>query len=261
VIVPNLDSYATKYANASMERKDGILELTLHTTGKSLVWTLQTHDELGYLFADIAADRENKVLILTGAGDSFCADLDHSTFSSTTPMEWDRIVFDGRRLLENLLAVNVPVIAAVNGPAHVHAEIPILSDVVLAAESASFRDGHYSSGVVPGDGAHVVWTHALGANRGRYFLLTGQELDAHTARDLGVVNEVLPAADLRERAWELAETFAARPFLTRRYAREVLTLQYRTLLRDHITTGLALQGLAKTQANPYAISPAVETGD
>jgi enoyl-CoA hydratase/carnithine racemase len=99
---------------------------------------------------------------------------------------------------------------------------------------------------VPGDGCHVVWTHVLGPNRGRYFLLTGQELDARTALDYGVVNEVLPAKDLLPRARQLAQEIAGKTFLARRYAREVLTQEYKRLMHAGVGAGLALQGLAKT---------------
>jgi enoyl-CoA hydratase/carnithine racemase len=240
------EDYATKYKNVQMRRRDGILELTFHTAGKSLVWSLDVHDELPYLFTEIASDRENKVVILTGTGAAFCDALDHSTFQSRRPEEWDNILYEGQRLLNNLLAINVPVIAAVNGPARYHSEIPIMSDVVLASDTALFQDHHFKSGTVPGDGAHVVWTHVLGPNRGRYFLLTGQEIDAATALAFGAVNEVLRPADLVPRAWELAENFAAKTFLVRRYAREALTHEYKRLMHGGIGLGLSLQGLAKT---------------
>ncbi|HSV83238.1 MAG TPA: enoyl-CoA hydratase/isomerase family protein [Ramlibacter sp.] len=241
-----LEDYATKYRNVQVERQDGILQLTFHTGGNSLVWTLEVHDALPYLFSDIASDRENKVVILTGAGNAFCDQLDHSTFQSRSPEQWDNILFEGQRLLNNLLAVNVPVIAAVNGPARFHSEIPVMSDIVLASDTAVFQDHHFKAGTVPGDGCHVVWNHVLGPNRGRYFLLTGQELDATTAREFGVVNEVLPAANLLPRAWELARSIAEKSFLARRYAREVLTQEYRRLMHAGVGPGLALQGLAKT---------------
>ncbi len=86
--------------------------------------------------------------------------------------------------------IDVPIIAAVNGPAIVHAEIAVLSDIVLAAESATFADAaHFPHGTVSGDGAHLVWPLLLGPNRGRYFLYTGQRLDASTALELGVVSD------------------------------------------------------------------------
>jgi len=77
----NLKDYANKYQNLEMERRDGILELRLHTRGGPHLWSESAHRELSYAFTDIACDTENKVVILTGKGDSFCADLDSATFS------------------------------------------------------------------------------------------------------------------------------------------------------------------------------------
>ena len=77
----------------------------------------------------------------------------------------------------NLLNIEVPVISAINGPAWRHGEIPLLSDIVLAADTAAFQDSaHFPNGLVPGDGMHIVMPLLLGMNRGRYFLLTGQTL-------------------------------------------------------------------------------------
>ena len=88
--------------------------------------------------------------------------------------------------MTNLLEIEVPVIGAVNGPATIHAEIPVMSDIVLASQTATFQDApHFPRGVVPGDGVHVVWPLLLGQNRGRYFLLTGQTLSAHRGNGLG----------------------------------------------------------------------------
>jgi enoyl-CoA hydratase/carnithine racemase len=82
----------------------------------------------------------------------------------------------------------------------------------------------------------------LGPNRGRYFLLTGQELDAAELLRLGVVNEVLPGADLLSRAWEIARGFAQRSDIALRYSRVVLTQEIRTALVAHLSHGLALEG-------------------
>lgn len=239
------EDYAYKYRNVRMLRRDGILQLTFHTNEQSLVWTLDVHDSLPYLFEQIAADRDNKVVIMTGTGEAYCDALDHSTFRSRRPEHWDNIWHEGQRLLNNLLDINVPVIAAVNGPARVHAEIPVMADVVLATPGAIFQDQHFKAGTVPGDGCHIVWSYLLGPNRSRYFLLTAQQLDAAAALQLGVVNEVLQPAELLPRAWQLAEEFAAKTYLVRRYTRQVLTYQYKRLMRDGIAHSLALQGLAK----------------
>ena len=142
------------------------------------------------------------------------------------------------------------MIAAVNGPATIHAELAVLCDVVLAAEHAVFQDSHYPRGVVPGDGVHVVWSLVLGPNQGRYFLLTGQELTAQRACELGVVAEVLPQNELLDRAWELARDLASKPTLTRRYSRVALVQPLKRALLNDLEFGLALEGLAAGDSWP-----------
>jgi len=244
-VAPRFEQYRDRFQNIKLERQDGILTMTVHTGGKSLVWSARAHEELGYCFTDVGTDRDNKVVILTGAGDNFCADIDAGSFKLSTAGDWDLTFFDGRRLLNNLLDIEVPVIAAVNGPARIHPEIPVLSDIVLAADTALFQDApHFMSGIVPGDGAHVVWPYVIGGNRGRVFLLTGQELDAKTALEYGAVAEVLPRQRLMSRARELAQNIAAKPMLTRRYTRVALTQRIKRLLQEGLSLGLAVEALA-----------------
>jgi enoyl-CoA hydratase/carnithine racemase len=252
-VAARFDQYRNRYQNIRLEREDGILLMTLHTGGGSLVWSATAHEELGFCFTDVGADRENKVVILTGAGDNFCAEINASSFKLSTAGDWDLTFYDGRRLLVNLLDIEVPMISAINGPARIHPEIPVLSDIVLASETALFQDApHFMSGIVPGDGAHVVWPHLLGANRGRYFLLMGQELDARTAMSYGVVNEVLAPDKLLARAKQIARYIADMPPLTRRYTRVALTQRIKRLMHEGLAFGLAMEALAAVDKLPEA---------
>jgi enoyl-CoA hydratase/carnithine racemase len=246
-----LVEYAHKYKHAKIERRNGILQVTLHSDSRELAWGARPHEELSYLFGDIARDYENKVVILTGTGESFCAnpviDGDGSLKSST----WDPVYNEAKHLVMNELNIEVPMIAAVNGPAHRHAGLAVLCDIVLAAEHASFQDpAHFPNGLVPGDGVHVIWPMLLGPNRGRYFLLTGQTLSAREALALGVVNEVLPRDQVLPRAWQLAEQIASRPSLAIRYARVAMTQVIKQMMLDQLGYGLALEGLAAGQHWP-----------
>ena len=111
------DEYSTRYRHVEMQREAGVLELRLHSDGGPLVWGSGPHSELGYCFADVGSDPDNQVIILTGTGDRFIADLDKSWVGDMTPTRWDEIYRNGKRLLMNLLEIEVPMISAVNGPA------------------------------------------------------------------------------------------------------------------------------------------------
>ncbi len=90
---------------------------------------------------------------------------------------------------------------------------------------------------------HIVYPLLLGMNRGRYFLLTGQRIDAKEAKNLGLVNEVMPTSDLLPRAWELAEQMAQQSDLVLRYSRVAMTLMIKRQIHDLLGYGLALEGL------------------
>jgi len=245
------DQYRHDYRHVAMTRRDGIVELRLHTNGGPLVWGAGPHAELGHCFREVGSDRTNRLVILTGTGPDFLCRLDESWVGPMTAARWERIYTDGKRLLQGLVDIEVPVIAALRGRATVHAELGLLADIVVAGRSTVFQDApHFPYGTVPGDGVHLVWPHLLGPNRGRYFLLTGQRIDAARAHDLGVVAEVVDDDAVLERAWELARLVARQPDVTLRLTREAFAEPLRRLLASGLGHGLALEGLAAFETWP-----------
>lgn len=251
-------AYFTRFPNLKLARDAaGVLEVTMHTNGQSLVWDAQAHRDLGDAFHCIARDHANKLVILTGAGALWITAPEAGELALLgKPTVWSHIYREGKALLENLLAIDVPVIAAINGPARVHSEIGVLSDIVLVADDTVFQDRHLMWDLVPGDGMHAVWTELLGPNRARYFLLTHEELPAAEAQRLGVVAEVLPRASLLPRAHTLARQLLKSNPLSLRYTRACFTRPWKRLLADELSHGLALEGLSAAAVLDRALSPA-----
>lgn len=245
-----LSGYANKYETIRMERRDGILLVTLHTNGGPLQWGLTPHRELPLACHDISNDHETRVVILTGTGDTFSGprvtNVGNPLFPTRPSMELvDRLLTEGKQGLMNFLNIEVPIISAVNGPAWRHSEIPLLADIVLAADTAEFQDSaHFTGGLVPGDGMHIVYPLLMGVNRARYFLLTGQTITAHKALELGLVAEVLPREKLMARAFALAEEVARKPKSLVRATRMVLTEHLKRHMQDYLGLGLYAEMLA-----------------
>jgi enoyl-CoA hydratase/carnithine racemase len=258
--------YANRYANYRFELSDdGILLMQCHTNGGSLVWDWKAHDDMADAFADIAGDRDVKVLIHTGTGENYNADWgllpsgeppdepEYQLFGSQRGlMKLDEKAWYARQLTFNVLDVDAPMISAVNGPCNIHSEVALMGDIVLASDDAYFQDvAHFPRGQVPGDGQHVIWSFLVGHNRARYFLLTGKKLSAQEALDWGAVNEVLPKAQLLDRAWELARELVKRPPLTLRYTRQLFTNPLKRAFLDELGHGLARETYAQRQFFPF----------
>jgi len=173
--------YENSYANYKFElTDDGILFMQCHTDGDSLVWSWQAHDDMSDAFADIAGDREIKVLIHTGTGANYNANWGRMPNGDPveTPvyqlmpdtrglLKLDEKAWYARHLVFNVLDVDVPMISAVNGPCNMHSEVPLMGDIVLASEDAYFQDAsHFPRGQVPGDGQHVIWSYLAGPHQG-----------------------------------------------------------------------------------------------
>lgn len=247
-----LSSYQDNYRNIKLSRSDdGVLEVIFHTDGGPLVWTHigGAHDEFTDAFGQIARDPDNKVVVMSGSGERFSGPpASPSTSPTGGAKAWEHLRFDAIEMIQRLIEIPVPVISCLNGPAYRHAEIPFLADVVLAADDALIQDtAHFVNGLVPGDGHNLVFPLLLGWNRGRYFLLTGEQIHADRLLELGLVSEVMPRAQLLRRARELARQFAERDIATLRYTRAVLTEPLKDMIDRYLPYSVALETSAGLQ--------------
>ena len=239
-------AYFTAFKNLQLRRTpSGVLTLRFHTDGGPATFTGQMHTDLPRALYEVGGDRDNRVLVLTGTGDRFMTDIDGASLGDITkPAQWDRTIAEGRRVMQRLVDLEMPIVAAVNGPASVHSEYALLADIVIAAETTVFSDfPHLSFGIVPGDGIHIAWEEALGLNRARYLTMTQGSFTAQQAERWGAVAEVLALEQVLPRAQELAETLAAKPQLLTRYLAVTLRQRISRRIAEGTQLGMALEGL------------------
>lgn len=208
--------------------------------------------EIRQLFAFLTNRREIGAMVLTGAGDAFCAGGDVSMMTSFTEADWRdqaRNLENGLLTLRDLLSIQQPVIAAVNGPATgLGATIALACDLVVMAENATLADTHVRVGIVAGDGGTLLWPAIMGAAKAKQYLLTGQPLAAAEAERLGAVNEVVPREQVLERAVALARELANGPRFAIEWTKYAINTRIIRDLYEQLPLSLALE--AATFAQP-----------
>jgi enoyl-CoA hydratase/carnithine racemase len=239
------ENYFGAYRTLKLARDgDGVLVAEFHSNGGPCMFSALHHTEVVDAFHRIAQDRANKIVILTGAAGDFIIGVDWGSFGDVAdPGVWSQIHDEGTQVLENIANIRVPVIAAIEGRAHIHSDYALLANVIVAGEGATFQDvGHFAAGVAPGDGIFTTWSYRAGAGRAEAFLLNPQPLPARSAQEWGVVAEVVPNGKALSRARELAELYLKAPEVTRRNTRVHFIQPLKERIVREVGYGLALEG-------------------
>src|SRR6266850_5513962 len=237
--------YLAAYRSLKLTRdSEGVLVAEFHSNHGPFTFTAQDHTEFVDAFYRIAQDRANKIVILTGAGEDFIPYINFSSFGNVAdPGVWDQVHDEGVQLLENIANIRVPVIAAIEGRAHVHSEYALLANVIVAGEGATFNDvPHFAAGIVPGDGIFTTWSYRAGAGRAEAFLLNPRPVTARTAYEWGVVAEVVASGKALARARELAALYLQAPEVTRRNTRAHFIQPLKERIVREVGYGLSVEG-------------------
>ena len=238
-------AYFTRYPTIRFERDaDGLLTMALHRDGGPLTFTAADHEAYVDAFYEVSRDRANGVVILTGAGGDFIPGIDFGSFGDVSdPDVWSKVHDEGTQILENIANIRVPMIFALEGRAHVHAEYGLLANLIVAGEGASFDDlPHFAGGIVPGDGVYTLWAHLIGPGRAQAMMLDPKPLSAREAQALGVVAEVVADGGALARAKEIARSWLTRPAVTRRNTRIHFIQPIKERIVREVGYGLALEG-------------------
>lgn len=243
-------------------REDDVFRIELSNPEKLNVVDGTMHEELTYVFKD-AYESDTRIVLLTGEGDAFSAGGDVGWMQEwiDDATQFQETLTEGEELIENLVNIEKPVIARVNGDAvGLGATLALHCDIVVASEDARIGDPHVQVGLVAGDGGAVIWPLLTSLNKAKEFLMTGELISAGEAEELGLVNHVVPADELDEKVEERIETLTRLPQPAVRYsklaANKWLSIGVQQILRE----SLALEGLSATSPDHAEIVEAFAEG-
>ena len=192
------------------------------------------HRDLTLLFGSPSPGERCRAAVLTGRGKAFSAGGDYAWFPTLdNPGRLHDLRRDAKQLIWDLVDIEIPVVAAINGPAvGLGATIALLCDVIIMADTATIADPHVRVGIVAGDGGTAIWPLLVGPARAKEYLLTGDSLSAVEAERIGLVNRVVPADRPAIRGPRLAERFAAGAPLAIQYTKAAVN----KLVKDALNT-------------------------
>ena len=220
----------SRYRYVKVVKEDKIATVTLNRPEARNAIVDEMHLELEDLFGQLAGERDVNVVILTGAGRVFCAggDIRQMKMDPFNPI----FVSGARRLIHNILEVEQPIIAELNGDAiGLGATIALFCDITYAASNARIGDPHVAvGGLVAGDGGAIIWPLLIGLAKAKEMLLTGDLISAAEAERIGLINKVVPPEELHETVMALARRLASGPTWAVRWTKTAVNKR----LRDEV---------------------------
>jgi enoyl-CoA hydratase len=237
------------YEFLKVEVSQRVATVTLNRPDARNGVTSAMHHEIEQIWLDLAEDQDVNVILLTGAGDTFSAGGDVlSRVRPTKPKgRGGRRIFmsDGRRVIENLLDVEQPIVAAINGDAlGFAANVALLCDITVVSETAKLADTHVALGAVAGDGGAVIWPLLIGPNRAKEFLMLGDTITGADAARIGLVNYAVPAAQVLPKARELAQRLADGPTWAIRWSKLAVNKWLKQQANLIMDAGLAYEAVS-----------------
>ena len=201
------------------------------------------HVGLETIFRELARDPEIGAIVLTGNGKSFCAGGDVKGYGNENDRPVDQLR-GTRNLVQEMIACEAPIIAAVNGTAAgLGATIALLSDVIYMADTARIGDTHVKMGLVAGDGGAVIWPLLIGPHRAKELLMSGRLISGERAAEIGLVNHCVPHDQVVEEATAFARELAMGPIAAIRWTKLAINQQIQQSINTTLNFSVAAEHL------------------
>lgn len=225
-----------KFKEFKVDKREGVLTITLNEPEESNPLNWQVIAALKEIWQMIPDDPEIRAVILAGEGPDFStvkpgAAIHPVLKEPVHPLH--NLEFAGADIhgggayhmsaLKCLLDIPQPVIASIHGLCTgLATSLVLVCDIIIAADDLSISDPHIARGMVPGDGGTVIWPLLVGPARAKEYLMTGDSLTAAEAERIGLINRVVPAAELESTVWNLAKRLASGPSMAIRFTKHAI---------------------------------------
>lgn len=222
-----------------VEKEDGIATVTINRPKVLNALNDQVFSELKQAFEMMEPDDEVKVVVITGAGDkAFVAGADIAMMSTHTFLQARELAYQGFKAQQSIARFSKPTIAAINGFAFGGGcEIAMCCDIRIASEQASFGQAEMNLGIIPGGGGTQRLPRLVGMGIAKEMVFTGKPIDAKRAYEVGLVNRVVPHAELMNEVMKMAKTLMSKSSVTLKFAKTAMDLGIETDLE----TGLQIE--------------------
>ena len=230
------------YRFLKTERDGKVLKISFNRPETMNAVNNPLHTEMTRIFSDVGYDDKTFAVLLTGEGEAFSAggDIKTMTFDDGG---WTKMAWEAKKIINDLLDLEKPVIAAINGPAAgLGATVALFCDVIFMSDRAKIGDPHVKIGITAGDGGAVIWPLLCGVSRAKEMLMTGDTLSADEAHKLGLVNHVVAHNELMSTAMAMAQRLANGPAYAIRTTKMSVNKLIKGVANLILDTSLAYEG-------------------